>query len=253
MTDTHTPAPTPPAGPPAPASNTGSLERRSRARFSEAAVIVLSILAALFVDALWDYASDRMDEREYLEGLALEFTEAAEELGADQTVREMWLDRLRRLMEVRASADTIPSDSVPDYLQAVIDYRFYSPSHPVLEDLVASGNLGLIRSDAVRNALLLYEETRSRLDYSEGRDNTFLSETVSPFVAARLALDRVMGPGVGTASSADVEQFHALLRDDEMGSLIYLRWFEMDWSRRFGGDVERVIELALRVIGEELD
>ncbi|NIQ58092.1 MAG: hypothetical protein GWN71_33425, partial [Gammaproteobacteria bacterium] len=66
------------------------------------------------------------------------------------------------------------------WLTSLINYRFYTPIHAVLDDLISSGNLGLIRSDPLRFAIMDYDQERERLQVVEEREARFSAEQLEP-------------------------------------------------------------------------
>ena len=155
-----------------------------RRYLAEMAVIIASILLALFFDAAWDDYQDRQREQGYLSDLEEEFLYASAELGRDQERRKEMLARMKAFVDGDADADV-------GLLLDMVDYRAFNPSHAVLEDLVGSGNFGLLKSDSLREALLRYQQDVDRLRVGELRDREFVSEQVEPFLLHHLELRRL--------------------------------------------------------------
>lgn len=221
----------------------------------ESVTIVLSILLALLLDAAWDYRGDRAREREYLDGLRVEFRASAEELALDEAARGVILDRVRRVVETARTGGTAPADSLAPWTASMLNYRFFTPAHAVLEDLTSSGNLGLIRSDSVRRLILDYEQARDRLAVAEERERAFLAEQLEPFLARALPLGDYL-PLAAIDNDPVLDRppppaaFRRLLSDPELGSLLLLRWERSEVTRLFATSVDRALRRLLAELGD---
>lgn len=225
--------------------------RRWRDRGAEGLTIVVSILLALLADAAWGYRVDRADERQLLDGLRDEFAEAADEIGNDIAAREEILRRTGELIHARGAPAARPvPDSVRDVVWNLLNWRFYTPVHAILDDAIESGRLDLIRSDAVRRSLMAYLQARDRLPVFEGLERDFVTMQVEPYLGDRLALDRIMDEDADAASvRSEAERFLGLLSDDRFGSLLYLRRDRSDQAQIYSRIVERAIEDVREALG----
>lgn len=234
-----------------------SSSERKRGRWVaiEATTIVGSILLALLLDALWDYRGDRASEREYLDGLRVEFRASAEELRLDEEVRRVILDRVEHLLAAARMPDaTLPTDSLPAWTASALNYRFYTPAHAVLEDLISSGNLELIRSDSLRRLILQYEQARGRLEVAETRERAFLADELEPYLARQIRLDDYLALDALDNDPVlerppPVAPYRRLLRDPTFASLLLLRWERTEAIRRFAANVDRTIGQILERLG----
>lgn len=224
---------------------------RSKLRYlADGATIMFGILAALFVDAAWDYRTDRADETEYLASLREEFREAADELASDQRRRAQMREAAATLLAHRTAGTGPERERTYRLVRDLMDYRFYTPSHPVLEEITSAGRITLIRSDRLRFLLRQYAQERERLAVVEQRDIAFVSERLGPYMAARLRLDRYEGDDGVDVEQADAQDLTDLLQLREFGSLVYLRLKNLDTSIRFAGGLDRLISLLLEELGE---
>ncbi|MEJ2206343.1 MAG: hypothetical protein P8170_19810 [Gemmatimonadota bacterium] len=196
----------------------------------QSATIVLGVLVALVLGSMWEYLGDRLREGEYEAGLLQEFNNAHLELAADQAARDTILERTERLLDPTFSG-TLHPDSLPPYLATIVDFRFFTPSHPVLEDLIAGGKLDLLQSDALRSAILRYVQERDRLEVVEERERRFVSEQVEPYLVRTLMVS--LRPEDELYFSTGTEEFEAMLRGREFRTLMALRWDRTDLARRF--------------------
>ena len=213
----------------------------------EALTIVFSVLFALAIDALWDYRLDRVAEREYLAGLRDEFEASAVELESDKLEREKILRRTEALLARTRGVGDVPADSLGPWTASALNYRFFTPVHSVLDDLMSSGNLKLIRSRALRRALLDYEQERQRLAVIEQRERDFLAEQLEPHLARSLPLDDYLTLDVFDNDPVlepppAVAPYRRLLDDPTTASLLHLRWERSEGARAFARNVERSIQ-----------
>ena len=209
----------------------------------EGGIIIFSILAALLLDAAWDYREDREKESEYLKGLKTEFVESKRELEYDQERRDRILAATKALLELQRSPDPrVPESELPKLLFTFLDYRFYTPSHPYLDDLTSSGNLHLIRSKNLRIALLDYNQERSRLAVVEHREMAFLAEQLEPYLTDKIALDMRLHSLRRPALPEESDAFASMLKTKKLISLTALRYSRTSTSQRFSIGLAKTIE-----------
>jgi len=123
----------------------------------ELTVIITGILLALAADASWDYQQDRKQKREVIEALVIEFKKDAEELLEDQSLR---LARLGSFKALTNFSNDLTLPQKADALQSLLGYRFYAPNHAILDDILSTGRLSLIRSDKIRELIMTFEHER---------------------------------------------------------------------------------------------
>ncbi len=189
---------------------------------AEVVTIVVGILLALAADAGYRYLADRASESEIVDSLRVEFAADVDELRADQQHRAEKLASIDLLKAVRKGDVGLPAPEIlANALLNSLDYRFYTSSHPVLDDLLATGRLELIRSDELRYALMVFGQARSRIAVVEQREREFVATQIEPFLAARLDLDALAAesPDELTSSLLTVSE---LFGDKFFGSLLYL-------------------------------
>jgi len=215
-----------------------------RRRGGEGLTIIVSILLALATDAAWDYRGDRATEREILAGLRIEFAEAEAEIRADLSSREEILRWSRRLLAVREGQSAEPPpDSLSEVLLKTIDYRFYTPAHPVLEDILASGRLELLRSDELRGHLMRYIQERDRIGVLDERERVFAANRIEPFLESRVDLAYLALQSDDSARSArEAARFYTAIRETAFGSLLYYRIERTDGAQEFGEILLGVIQ-----------
>jgi len=208
--------------------------------------IAFSILLAIAADAAWGYRSDRAEEARLLEALHAEFTDAGAEVQNDLDSRQLMLGRLSFAEEARTGR-TPPPDSLPAIVGALLDWRFYTPAHAVLDDAISSGRLDLIRSDEVRRAIMSYDQERGRLEVFDARERDLVSAQIEPYLARVLPLDRLLSEGGGSGDEDD--RLAALLAsDDVLASLGALKRQRTEEASTFSRVLQRRILSVLEAL-----
>lgn len=141
-----------------------------RSAFREVALIVLGVLIALSLDALWQYRVDRGDEGDLLAGLQDEFTENAETL-------DRWIELHREVATSTeaflARLEAVPQGStvsIPDSLIAELGRTpTFDPELNSLDAALSSGQISLIRSVRIQRALASWSRSLSDAQEEEQR------------------------------------------------------------------------------------
>jgi hypothetical protein len=122
---------------------------------AELVVIVVGILVALAGDAWWDGLVERREEREAIASLADEFTASLRELELGSQHHRQIAETLRRLLGWTGPRPLLPGgDTVAVALNdAIGTYTTYNDRRGVLDGVIASGGLRLVRNDALRAML----------------------------------------------------------------------------------------------------
>ncbi|MDX1394727.1 MAG: hypothetical protein R3195_10050 [Gemmatimonadota bacterium] len=131
-----------------------SERRTARGLTVEALVIVVSILAAFTVDAWWDGRQESRRERAVLEGILDDFRQSKEDLEFKSGVAE-WIatDSRAVLSRVRAAPEGSSIMASTRELAAVVGVPTYDANTATLDAAVSSGEIELVRSRAIREAL----------------------------------------------------------------------------------------------------
>lgn len=143
--------------------------------FAEGLAIVGSILLAFAIQAWWEGAQDRAQEARALESLATDFEANLSSLRATIALHEAAMERNWRLSTLdSATLGGLPSDSVGDYLRATWMFNTFNSQNATVDELIASGNLGVLREPRLRQLLVKWQngvedlEENSRLVLSAG-------------------------------------------------------------------------------------
>lgn len=152
----------------------------------ELVIIVIGIYIAFQLENGREQKKVEALERKYLEQLLEEAKINQSELQADQDARRLQLQFLRKML------DTPNRQVAADTLRAAMDYllmvRIFSITDAVYEDLVSSGNLGIIESDTIKNVLLNYRRALSRVPITEQGDVKLIEDHLEPYLISKQVL-----------------------------------------------------------------
>lgn len=223
---------------------------------AEGFAIVVSILLAFAIDAAWDVRGERVRERSYLERLRVEFRDNREDILQDRTDRERIIAEFAFILRAtRAPEQAVPREIGSRLRNLSGNFRFYSPSHAVLNEIISSGDLGLLRSDSLRHALLLYDEEHQRLAGVEASEQAVQRMVVVPYLAEHIEV-------LPWISSQDLENLgiapkpkqdaRAWLRDAAFQNMILLRWQRANVVQSYSEPVLAAIDRILRILDDQL-
>jgi len=225
--------------------------RQGWRRFAgEVATIVLGILLAVAANAGYKYLGDRSAEREILAALRDEFEADVRELGADQRSRAGKLACVDLVAAVRSGeVEAPPPDSLARTLLNLLGYRFYTASHPVLDDLLVTGRLELIRSKDLRKALMKFGQERSRIGVVEQREREFVASQFEPWLAGRLDLWALASDSPSEVAAV-VRAIDGVLAEEGFGSLLHLDRERTNSTLEFGDHFLATVYAVQRILGE---
>lgn len=227
-------------------SNEGSAKRWRRFT-AEVLTIVLGILLALAADEGRQALANRATERDALASMRSEFAADVRELKADQADRQQKLANIDLLIRIRTgAAERPPATEMAKAWLDLLGWRYYTASHPVLDDLASTGRLDLIRSNKLRAALMRFGQERSRVGVVEQYERDFIANQVAPYLAARVDLEALSSDSPERVAAA-VASADGMLGDAQFGSLLYLSRDRTESSHRFG---ERLLASVAAVQGQ---
>lgn len=157
----------------------------------ESITVIVSILLAFGIDAWWDARSERRLEQEYISAIYVEITGALDEVRRDiGSLKET----KRALDEFFASAP-LSSDSLRRVLVLASIVPNIAPPTAVLDDLVASGRLRVIRSSSVREKLMLFRQDMAKNRLNEDAHRDFANERFIPYLSSEILLNGTLPRG----------------------------------------------------------
>lgn len=188
---------------------------------TEGLTIVASILLAFGIDAWWDARSDRRAESQYLGALRVEFQNALLEISADLEDQEA----LRSQLSYFIRQSNVPPDSLRSILRLAATVNNIAPPVSVMEEIVSSGRLQVIRSIEIREGIVAYRQMLEKIEANERVHHDFVNERFVPYLSANIPLWGIVGPlesGAALPFASD-EQLEALQRDERFKNIMIER------------------------------
>lgn len=219
----------------------------------EVLTIVLGVLLALGADEGRQYVSDRATEREILTALKGEFDEDTVEIGNDQANRLAKLDAIERLDGARSDTATMPPpDTLARDVVWLLDWRYYTARHPILDDALSTGRFDLIRSSALRQALVVFQQERSRIGVTEEQERAFVSRQLEPYLTERLDLEALSSPRTPEQRARALRALPSLLQDPTFGSILFLARDRTESSHGFANRLLATVNSVRKELELEL-
>ena len=192
---------------------------------AEGAVIVVSILLALAVQAWWENRQERRQEAEYSLALRGELNEGLARLPQVETAFAEMLHSHEALIAQFRESDSPQPDSLVFWLSALSWPPSFSPPTAVLNDLVSSQGIQLIESDSIRLGLGEYRVLLARFEDAADQSWAAWAERIQPYLEGRVSRVERLRKGryprpVPFAPSPFVPSYDDLLRDAAFESMI---------------------------------
>jgi hypothetical protein len=137
----------------------------------------------------------------------------------------------------------------------------------VFDDLVSSGRLQLLRSDAIRAGLLTYAQALDKNTLTEQTTREFVADRFAPYLSRRVPLDAVSlgelvqfrpgeltfeGIGTGGARTLSRPSLDALVEDDVFRNLLIERREMVARVLARNREVSRLIDGLYALVQQEL-
>ena len=212
-----------------------------RAISIEALAIVGSILLAFAIDAWWDEQQDRRAESEILGRLHEEFTLNRAAIGARGTQNKVQAAsvELFRLFDANRERDE-PLVVLNSLINDAMITPTVDPATPVLDGLILSGRLDLIRDEDVLTAITEWQRLVKNVAESEANAGEFARSQMLPALTKRgymgAALRFRREPRDGRTS---------LIVDDELVGIVSFRAADTDFII---GTLERMRDSASELL-----
>lgn len=228
-------------------SETAATHLPWRRILAEGAAIIVSILLAFAIDAWWDGVRERDQERTVLAGLQSEFRTNSARLEANLAAHEGTLDAATELIAISDGSGPVPRDSMVFLLRRVfVDAYSYNPSGGVLEGLIASGELGLIRSPELRGLLASWPGQLEENAEDEAWVFKDVQEVYTPYLNRVLPTRAIWASGADLPLADDQPDYTVVLGTTEFENLVAMRAYG---ARILGDENEALKELVDRIVG----
>ncbi|MDN5202968.1 hypothetical protein QQ008_16380 [Fulvivirgaceae bacterium BMA10] len=224
----------------------------------EIPVIVFSILLAFVLNAWRDRLNETALEQHYLKELKNEFLINQSELESDQQFRQDQIGALNTLifLSARDSLDYVSVDSLSRLISYALPSRFYSPTEAVLNDLISSGNLGILQSQKLRKLLLEYSVFKSKALILERTERKSIEEQLEPYLienGALMSFGRRKYRHLFPSEGSERQRINRLLSDRKFLDILYLRLDRVTVAYNFEVPLGTRMDEILQIIDQELD
>jgi hypothetical protein len=159
------------------------LKTRWHSLLAEGLAVLAGVLSAFAIDAWWDARGARLQERSYLSALRDEMVATRGELTAHRELMTGRMRAARDMLSLIANREvvTVSSDTITTLLYQLGPFVNFTPRRAVLDDLINSGGIQLIRADPLRRALAAYERTLAEDYLAQEEVREFWRLELSPF------------------------------------------------------------------------
>ena len=215
---------------------------------TEGLTILASILLAFGIDAWWDARNERRVEGQYLSALRVEFQRALREISGDLEDQEM----LRSQLSYFIHQSSAPPDSVRTILSFAAGANNIAPPTSVMEEIVSSGRLQVIRSTAIREAIVAYRQMLEKIEANERVHHDFVNERFVPYLSANMPLWGIVGPfeqGAALPFASD-EELETLQRDERFQNIMIERLARLERGLPRVRSTREQLELLISLLDE---
>ncbi len=168
-----------------------NLLRTARSSARELLIVVVGILTAFALEAWWNAQADRRREAEELRGLDAELSETRTNLVQMIEYEDGLVAAYDTILSTLEGARPAPRVPIPRRLVgALLSTGTYDPPMGRVESLIASGNIGVIRNDTLRERIAGWPATVSNAREHQTRTRDFWMNDFAP--SLRQLVD--MGP-----------------------------------------------------------
>jgi len=158
--------------------------RELRRILIESVAVVLSILLAFAVDAGWDLRQERRQERDLLLGLLSDLETSRPEILSRMELARRMATGTRGFLDLTRNAPLPAAIQVPDTLiMAALGGPTFDPVTNTLDAALASGEIAVIRSKEVREALAHWRKQLSDTAEDELEVRRITNEQVVPLLS----------------------------------------------------------------------
>ena len=228
----------------------GKVKRYILYGLGEILLVVIGILIALQVNTWNEGRKERKAESQTLHGLLAEFQACQNEIQRDIVARERIL-RISSMLQqhhLDKAPLAIEADSMETILDLFLAFRFYSPTHPVLDDLQSSGRLDLLRSDSLRLHLIQYIQEKDRVHIVEENERAYVENQLIPFLASKVDLTYAFS--MNDYYDQVLAQVNALHGQTPYGGMIYQRIDKSATALRYSQRLEELINTIISDLQE---
>lgn len=222
-------------------------------------MIVFSILLAFAIQAWWEGSQERKREIGHLAALRSELEVGLDIIPGAKTTMAKLLYSHEALTRQFPGDALAPEDSLFVWLSDVSRPANLRPPTAVLDDLVSSGGIQLIKSDPVRLAIADYQRLLAIHQTNIDQAWATWAERMQPFLEGRVPrVERLRRGTYGAerplplAPSPFTSDFASIFNDPSFSSMIAERWMRLDQAGRNVDAIGSLMEELIALIDSEL-
>ncbi len=213
----------------------------------EGILIVASILLAFAIDAAWAERGRRQDQRRTIQALHQDFSTAAELLSRVARDHRHGVAAGEALLRFTGpQAQSIDPDSLGAFIPPLTRIPYFSPQLGSLGALLSSGNLGIIDSPDIREALAEFPVALTALNRTQDYGAQLVLGDFLPALAPHIPLRRYGMASRGT--TAFTGDARILLRSLEFENLVQVRLMNHELALSAAATLEERIESLLDML-----
>lgn len=191
----------------------------------EGLAVLVGILVAFGIDALWQARSERLSERAYLEAVRNELVDARQHFVDRDRNLAQDMERAEEILGILGSAGAVDltDDSVSTLALQVGPQSVQAPPRAALDDLTSSGGIALVDNSSVRRAVASYQSALNNdIATQELMVELWLSQ-FAPYRTAHATIDYSSVPGFPAVQRASDVDRDAYVQNRTYGNLVMAR------------------------------
>lgn len=223
----------------------------------EGILIVLSILIAFAIDAWWEERKEDIEAEKLLVNLQQDFLRNKELLHYTVNRYNSAEDHIRGLLVFIRPGDPDRDTNVPDslVLSLFTDWVSYDPALGTLNSAISSGKIGLIKNEALRTELAVWEDLVQDLKEGERTDfshKTLIQDEIFDYVALRSIGKRSVDQMFDRQSTSKTD-YEKLTGSVRLENILADRLGQLNTSKKEAAIVMNSINKILLMIEQELN
>ena len=131
----------------------------------EAFVIVVSILLAFAIDAMWEEHQESQTRSELIELLIVDFDATAARLRAVIAAHQSHVDLNKRFLEIVSSGEPIERDEFSELAYSFVTVEFFEPTLSTYEAAIGRDGLASIQSPVLSQSITEFYKFLESFDY----------------------------------------------------------------------------------------
>ena len=140
-------------------------KRESTSLLLESVVIVVSILLAFAIDAMWDDYQESQTKSELIELLIVDFEVTAERLKEAIAAHQIHIDQNKRFLEIMSSGEPIERNEFSELAYSFVTVEFFEPALSTYESAIGRDGLASIHSPKLSQSITEFSEHLETFDY----------------------------------------------------------------------------------------